>query len=76
VVLLLGRRLRLVSGYTTQEFAHTGTLAPLELFRYDHGRIIQYSDESVAGQERPDRYGAGVTVSYRMTWDLPLWLSG
>lgn len=68
VMQVLGRRLRQVTGYCTAEYGHTASLPFLALFRYDHGQVIEYSDDAVAGQEHPNAHGSGVTVSYRMLW--------
>jgi hypothetical protein len=63
---VLGRHLRGVAGYHTQEIGHFASLSLTALFRYDRGRFIEYSDDSVAGQEGSDKYGVGVKVSYRL----------
>lgn len=68
VMEILGLHLRRVTGYYTQEFGYTASLPFSPLFTYDAGRVIEYSDDSVAGQEYPDAYGSGVTVNYRLIW--------
>jgi len=63
---VLRRHLRGVVGYHTEEIGHFASLSVTALFRYDRGRFIEYSDDSAAGQEGSDKYGAGVKVSYRL----------
>lgn len=57
-----------VPGFYLQEFGDGASLPFTLFFRYDRGRVIEYSDDSVAGQERLDAYGAGMTVHYRLEW--------
>lgn len=68
VAKVLGQHFRGVAGYHTQEFGHAAALWLTVLFRYDNGQVIEYSDDSVAGQEYPDAYGSGVKVSYQLLW--------
>lgn len=68
VVEVLGGHLRRVAGYLTLEYGHAASLSFIALFRYDRGRVIEYSDDSIAGQESQDAYGAGVKVSHRLLW--------
>jgi hypothetical protein len=65
---VLGRYLQRIQGYHTQEFGYLPSLSFTALFTYDHGRVIEYSDDSVAGGELPNAYGSRVTVSYRLLW--------
>lgn len=68
VVEILDHHLQRVAGYHTLEYGYASSLQFTAFFMYDHGRVIEYSDDSVAGKERDDAYGSGVTVSYRLLW--------
>lgn len=63
---VLDRHLKPVTGYYSKKFGETEAFRLDVRFAYDHGRVIQYCDDSVAGEERPDAYGSGVTVNYRL----------
>jgi hypothetical protein len=65
---ILRSHFKQVTGFYSQEYGDTSYLPFTLFFRYDRGRVIEYSDDSVAGQERLDAYGAGVTVHYRLEW--------
>jgi hypothetical protein len=58
-----------VVGYKTSEFDDLSRLRLKPVFRYESGRVIEYSDESVVGTEKIDDdewYGSGLTILHRM----------
>jgi hypothetical protein len=61
---ILARHLWDVTGYDSQEHSDAAALPFVALFRYDHGRIIEYS--AVSDGECSDAYGSGVKVSYQL----------
>jgi hypothetical protein len=68
VVEILGCHLQRVAGYRHKRYGHIASLQLTPFFMYDHGRVIEYSDDSVAGLERQDAYSSGMMVSYRLLW--------
>lgn len=68
VVGILNQHLQRVAGYHTLEYGYAPSLQFTVFFMYDHGRVVEYSDDSVAGKECDDAYGSGVAVSYRLLW--------
>lgn len=66
---LLGQFFTPVEGYDTSEFGPLSEMGLRPQFRYEAGRIIEYSDESMAGTQRVDDdewYGSGLTIHYRL----------
>lgn len=59
---ILARHFREVAGYDSQEYSGSAPLPFVALFRYEYGRIIEFS--AVSDGECSDAYGSGVKVSY------------
>ncbi|MCA1568289.1 MAG: hypothetical protein LC803_22120 [Acidobacteria bacterium] len=66
---ILNRHLTQVTGYKSSEVGAAESFGLSFRFAYDRGRVIQYLDESVAGEKRRNAYGSGVTVNYRLLLD-------
>ena len=69
VTRLLERFFVEVVGYKTSEFDDLSKLLLKPAFRYESGRVIEYSDESVVGTEKIDDdewYGSGLTILHRI----------
>jgi hypothetical protein len=60
----LSRHLWQVAGFSSQEYSDYVTHPFIAIFRYDHGRIIEYS--VVSDGVCSDAYGSGVDVSYQL----------
>lgn len=67
VAFILVRHFQRLAGYETQDYGDISYLHFSVLFKYDHGRVIEYSDVSDAGMECLDAYESGMKVYYRLT---------
>lgn len=68
VVRVLDRHLRSASGFGRHQYGYSESLRPVAIFRYNRGRIYEYSEDELAGKRRLDKYGARVKVTHRIAW--------